>query len=325
VQLTFSGQADYSDPNAGTYITIDALIRPAGGVSCQSTYQADLSAAGSASTVLVDGDFEPSGPFTLPENFKPLTPGSYLVCAWAQGSGSGSGTPVALATASATFAARGPQVSELAVTLPAIPSPNRSFQIDYTTQTDQSLTLQSTIKPAGGRGCASSYELETLQNENNGTETDLLGADPPSLFGGPTLNTTTATEKAGNYIICTWIEGPTSGEVDAAAVTPVAIPAPTSKPADARLRITHAAASRKHGATIQGTTAHKVQGRILVYATCGKASTSTTPLDRNGTFSGRIKLPKTCRNAKKVRIGAVWAGSRTYKKQSSSETISIKK
>lgn len=41
------------------------------------------------------------------------------------------------------------------------------------------------------------------------------------IYGGPITTQVTANESAaGPYVICTWIEGPNSGEVDANADTP---------------------------------------------------------------------------------------------------------
>ncbi len=55
--------------------------------------------------------------------------------------------------------------------------------------------------------------------------------EPTYVFGGPKVTQATGTEAAaGPYVICTWIEGPTSGEVDAAASTPFYVGTPPSPP-----------------------------------------------------------------------------------------------
>jgi hypothetical protein len=212
------------------------------------------------------------------------------------------------------------------VSLPTAPSPNTSFQIAYTTQTDQQLKLDSLIKPAGGAPCAATFELEQQQDENNAAANVLM--DYQSVYGGPTTNTTDDSEAAGGYVICSWIEGPTDSEVDAAATTPVDIPAPTPpapKPASARLRLTKGTASHRHGASIVGTTAKGLVGRVVVYASCARSTTSTSPVVKNGRFSGHVKLPKACRSRRYVAVGAVWAGSSLFAKQSVSERVRIKK
>jgi len=123
---------------------------------------------------------------------------------------------VASATPSTTVSARGPQASILSVSLQATPRPNIAYQVNYVTQTDQQLTLDSVVKKAGGLPCAQSYELEQQQNQS---ENELVGPDSDSegsIFGGPATTSATDTEPAGDYVICTWIEGPSAGEVDAA-------------------------------------------------------------------------------------------------------------
>src|SRR5581483_517700 len=67
------------------------------------------------------------------------------------------------------------------------------------------------------------YDLETVQNQ---TENDIFGSQQ-NVFGGPVTTTGTDTEQySGPYVICSWIEGPNQGEVDAAAVTPIYVGTP---------------------------------------------------------------------------------------------------
>ena len=208
-----------------------AVVRPAGGIPCQSSEGNDGQAAGSSSKALFfgyggfgyPGTGLSAGSFDDTAEFNPPAPGSYLVCAWIDDQGPGA-SETTTASTSTTFSARGPQVEQLTVSLPTPPKPNVAFQIAYTTQTDQQLSLYSTIKPAGGLPCASSYELETAQNQD---ETNLLsGGYWQSIFGGPTTATTTTTEKKGSYVICSWIEGPNQQEVDAATSTSISVTTP---------------------------------------------------------------------------------------------------
>jgi hypothetical protein len=320
VQIGLSGNIDpYASDTQGNVL---AVIRPAGGISCQPTFTSDETAVGNADKVIADQE-NPTGPFNVSESYDPANPGSYLVCAWVE---QGSNDVVTAGPTSTTFAAQAPQVPEFTVGLPTAPTPNRAFQVAYTTQTDQQLELDSTIKPAGGAPCGATFELEEQQAGDNNTERVLFSGQ--NVYGGPTTATATSTQAAGSYVICSWIEGPNDGEVDAASTTPFTIPPPpppTPKPAKARLQLTHATASRKHGAEIQGTTATGLTGRIVVYATCGRASTSATPRDNNGNFSGHIKLPRTCRKGQNVSVGAVWPGSSTFSKQTVSERIRVRK
>jgi hypothetical protein len=163
------------------------------------------------------------GTYQLTGTFDPPGPGSYLVCAWIEDE---SGSVTTTASASATFSARGPQVTQLSVSLPKPARPNVAFEIAFTTQTDQQLGLYSDLKPAGGLPCASSYELESAQNQS----LDDLFDGSRSVFGGPTTTTATATEKKGSYVICTWIEGPSNAEVDATQSTPIYVGKPPAPP-----------------------------------------------------------------------------------------------
>ena len=316
VQIALSGTI-VSSGSGNDGSNVYAEVRPAGGVACQPTYEADRTAAGNDSDVIYN-NFVDTGPLAASGNYDPDAPGSYLVCAWIEPSDNTAST-----TASMVFAARGPQVPVLTVALPVTPRPAQAFSITYTTQTDQQLSLSSVIKPAGGAPCASSYELERQQDADNEAVTGLLGED--SVYGGPTNTSATATEARGSYIVCTWIEGPSNGEVDATTTTPVSVQpaAPVPKPAD--LRFTGISVSRRHGANIDGTTAAKLAGRILVYASCDKSSSSSSVLVKKGKFAGHLKLPSACRGRRYTEIGAVWKGSPSFLKQSISKSVRIRK
>jgi hypothetical protein len=225
VQISFSGTVAAANSD-GDPAGLIVVVRPAGGISCQSTFSDDNAAAGGESTTLTGNNIVPTdsvgpGSYQETKSFDPPGSGSYLVCAWITDNGCCEWT-TATAAASTTFSARGPQVEQLSVSLPKPARPNVAFQVAFTTQTDQQLTLDSYLKPAGGLPCASSYELESAQNQ----ELDDLLNGGQSLFGGPTTTTATATEKKGSYVICTWVEGPTQGEVDAALSTPIDVASP---------------------------------------------------------------------------------------------------
>ncbi len=207
---------------------------------------------GSASTILAgaggapwdspDGISFPSpmqGPGTFENTYDYAVPhpGTYLLCAYLQhSSGTESEqTPVVDATTSTTFTVTAPKVEVFTVALAASAQPGKLFTVDYTTQTDQQLRLQSTIVPGGGLPCAASAGLfEEEVRQDHGVALNLLSNDefePTYIFGGPKVTQATGTEQAaGPYVICTWIEGPTSGEVDAAASTPFYVGTPPSPP-----------------------------------------------------------------------------------------------
>jgi hypothetical protein len=214
-------------------------------------------------------------------------------------------------------------VSELNVGLTTPASPSVAFQIDYTTQTDQQLSLYSVVKRAGALPCASSYELEEQQNQN---ENGLSGyGGGTSVFGGPTTTTAIDTETYGSYLICSWVEGPNNGEVDAAATTPIFVgtpPAPPApQPASPGLRFSYVKVSRRHGATVHGTAAAGLSGRVAVGATCGNMTNTDRVIVSAGEFSARLRIPRSCRGRAQVKISASWHGSASFEPQHISETI----
>lgn len=236
VTVSFAGSAGAID-NDGDGPWLNAVVRPAGGIPCQPSYESDQTAAGSVSDDLFNDDWPEVGPGSFSETttFDPGSVGSYLVCAWLENESNG----VTAGPVAATFAARGPQVSELAVSLGSPALPGVGYQINYTTQTDQQLSLSSIVKPAGGLPCASSYELEQDQNQS---EEDIFEGSV-NVFGGPETTTATDTEQtAGSYVVCSWIEGPSDGEVDAALSTPIYVGTPptTTSPAPKPVALTSA-------------------------------------------------------------------------------------
>jgi hypothetical protein len=310
LSIGYSGTTDTSSSGDSS---VYSVARPGGAQACANTYTNDLNAAGGADDIITSSS-HPPGSFSFNGTYNPSQAGTYLICTWIQ---DGSGKTIA-GPISTPFTARGPQITTFSAALPVAPVRNRPFQITYTTQTDQKLELSSIIKPAGGSPCAASYELELQQNETGRT----ILVSPTDVYGGPSTTSASNTEASGSYVICSWIEGPGPSEIDQAIITPVIIPSP---PASARLRISHATASRKHGVTIDGTAAASLAGRIVVYATCGRKSVSVSPSIGNGKFRGHLRLPNTCRRARGVTIGVVWAGSAAFAKQVVTRQIAIKK
>src|ERR1700751_5847629 len=143
--LTFSG----TNNQAGS-AEVEAVVRPAGGLSCQSSYEDDLAAVGSVDQVIFGPGAETVAagqPYAGDPIYKPAAAASYQVCAWlAQNQG---GTDKAVAGPSAlSFTTQGPQVVQLTVAVAKPLTPNVAFQIAYTTQTAQPLVLYSVIKAA---------------------------------------------------------------------------------------------------------------------------------------------------------------------------------
>jgi hypothetical protein len=326
VDLTFSGANNQSGP-----AEVEAVVRLAGGLSCQSSYQDDLAAVGSVDQVIFGPGAEPVAAgqsYEVDASYKPVSAASYQVCAWLEQSQGGTERAVAGPSA-LSFTTQGPQVTQLTVAVPKGLIPNVAFQITYTTQTDQSLALYSVIRTAppaplagspAAPACPSSFEAQQLQ----GLGKLLVGPGAQGVFGGPTTTAITDSEKAGAYVICTWVEGPSYREVDASATTLVTVGtvAPPSQP---RLSLTKVTASRRHGVTASGKTASAFSGRLVLLAACGSSSASHAMTADHGRFSGRLGLPSECRRAKRVKVTVSWAGSPSFAKQSTERSVVIRK
>ena len=319
VNLSFSGANVLSGA-----AEVEAIVRPAGGPSCQSSYQEDTSTfPGQDTTIFAPGaQTVAPGAYQITGSFRPPAPGSYQVCAWLAQSQNSTDEPVA-SPAALTFSARGPQVSELTVAVPKNLQPNVTFAVTYTTQTDQQLALFSVLRPASEAPCPATFNLDQQQNQ---PESNLLGFGTQQVFGGPVTTTATTKQKTGFYIVCTWVVGPTNGEVDDSATTPVTVgtPPPPVLPKPA-LAITKASASHRHGVTAAGTTVSGFTGKLVVSAACGSSTAKRTTTAHNRRFAGSVRLPSGCRTARRVRLIVSWAGSSAFAKQTVSKTVAIAK
>jgi hypothetical protein len=332
--VVFTGTSTATS-NEGNGPSLVAVVRPSGGIGCQADYADDHSAAGGVSTELFGPEIDNErnqgpGSYEQTTSYDPPDTGTFIVCAWLESEGQALAGP-----ATATFSVRGPQVSELSVGLPAGAQPNVAFQVDYTTHTDQKLTLSSVIRPSGGLPCATDQALDMQQNQD---ETGLLG-EPwddgyTSVFGGPVTNTATATEPAGPYVICTWIEGPNSGEVDAAATTDIYVGTPPSPPPPAPVRsVVHATSPRlslgaqrvakRHGTVISGTAAGALAGRLRITVACGRSSVSGQARVVHGGFRLALATPRGCHRGAFADVSATWPGSSAFLKQSVYDRVKV--
>jgi hypothetical protein len=316
VDLSFSG----TNALAGA-AEVEAIVRPAGGPACESSYQEDTTTFPAEDTAIFAPGAQtvPSGAYQVAGSFRPPSPGSYQLCAWLAQNQNSVDQPVT-SPATLSISARGPQVAQLTVSVPKNPAPNVSFQITYTTQTDQVLSLSSVLRPASEAPCPDSFDADRSQNQQ---ETNLLGFGGQQVFGGPVTTTATTKQKTGLYIVCTWVQGPDGGQVDQTATTPVTVGAPP--PPTPGLILTKATASHRHGGSVAGATISGFAGKLVVSAACGSARAKRTTRAHNGRFSSSVRLPRRCRTAKKVRLTVAWAGSSAFAKQSVAKTVAIAK
>ena len=233
VDLAFSG-TNALTANA----EVEAVVRPAGGLACLASYQEDTSTFPAQDVAIFAPGAESVSPgaYDVSGSFKTPVAGSYQVCAWLAQNQNSTDQPVS-SPATLTVAARGPQVSQLTVTVPKDLQPNVPFPVSYTTQTDQQLSLESVIYTTDQGPCPASFDANQQEGR---VETVLSGFGSTSVFGGPATNTVTTKQRTGFYLVCTWIQGPNPGEVDGAASTPVTVGTPP--PPAPKLKLTRAAA-----------------------------------------------------------------------------------
>ena len=316
VDLSFSGN------NALTGAAeVEAIVRPAGGPACQTSFQEDTTSfPGEDTTILAPGANTISpGAYQLAATFRPPSPGSYQLCAWLAQSQNSTDTPVA-APATLTIAARGPQVTLFAVTVPKNLEPNVAFQVSYATQTDQSLSLLSVLRSASALPCPDSFDIAQTQDQ---VETILSGVDDHSVFGGPVTTTARTTQRTGFYVVCSWLQGPNPGQVDGALSTPVTVGTPPPPKPD--LTFTKTTASHRRGASVTGTTIGGFSGKLVVSAACGSSTARHATSAHGQRFASSLRLPRGCRTAKRVKLTVSWAGSSAFSKQSVSKTVAIAK
>jgi hypothetical protein len=320
VSLTFSGTA--AD---GVDSTIYAVTRPAGGVACQASFAADQ-AASPASHVIANGtaDVAASSAYSVPASWTPDASGSQIVCAWLEQPVAGSTPTVSAGPVSTAVTVRGPQAT-LAVAFPSAPVAKQPFQIQYTTQTDQPLSLHSLIRKAADGPCDASAGADQAQFPNS---TQVLAGT--SVSSGPMVTTGRATLGPGSYLVCTWVQGPTGGEVDAAASTAfvIATPPPPPKPApapkaDPAIAITSLSASASRGIRVAGTTAPTLVGTLTLNATCGTTSVSGTASASAGHFGAALALPTGCIALSQVTLKVHYAGSKTFAKAVASNSTVV--
>lgn len=316
-----------------------AVIRPTGGIGCQADFADDVAAAGGVSTEIFgpeteDWPQEPrEGPGAYHETatYNPPNTGSFLICAWLEDPDGEGGSGAVAGPISTTFDVGPPHVSELLVSLPQPARPDVAFPIDYTTHTDQQLSMHSVIRPAGGLPCAADPALDSEQNQS---ESQLLPGpyeyNSVTVFGGPITTTTTATESAGPYVICTWIEGPNDNEVDAASTTDIYVGAPppapaahAARPGSPHLLLDATRVSKHHGTLVKGSAISTLSGHLRVSVSCGASTVHGDARVADGRFHLALATPRHCRRGATARVTALWAGSAAFLKQSVSNRVKV--
>lgn len=273
-----------------------AVVRPAGGAACGSSFTTDEGREQRVNDVLESGSVVPGGAYETTAAWTPAAPGTYLICAWI-----GASEPVSTAVT-----VRGPQVPALSVAPDATPSAARPFELRYTTETDQPLTLTSVIRPAGGACAADQQADRALERSDH-----VVFPGGVAIDGGPEVSSVSLREPAGSYLICTWVVGPRSGEVDAMLATPLSVAA-TPAAAAPDITLTSLTASTGSGISLAGRTADGLTGELAVTASCNGSHSSGSASARSGRFTAHFGLPLGCDAGARLVVRARWAGTAAF-------------
>jgi hypothetical protein len=132
----------------------------------------------------VNGDFSFSFVETWPN------PGTVMFCMWLEPSGEEPTTPISELI---TFRPATGNLS--AVVTPASPSPGQPAEFTITGESEAPAELFATVKPAGGAGCAPSYEADGGQSVVDGANVNGAFAEHATHNG----------DQAGTYELCSWL------------------------------------------------------------------------------------------------------------------------
>jgi hypothetical protein len=181
VTLTWSSQ----DSTAGAFLT----IKPSGSLGCAPNYSADHA---NSRDVTYAGR-QASG--SKSTNWTETDPGSFLLCAYLHHDSNGESAP--LATATATLTLRSARAT-VGVVPPARVDAGQKFTLNIPVTTELQRGVFATQKPAGGRGCESTYQLDRAN------AVDVLYRN---VQGTATASTeVTASRTNGTYLLCVYIQ-----------------------------------------------------------------------------------------------------------------------
>ncbi len=224
-------------------------------------------------------------------------PGSYQLCAWLAQNQNSTDQPVA-SPAMLSIAARGPQVSQLTVTVPKDLQPNVSFQVSYTTQTDQQLSLFSVMCPASEAA---------VPGQLRGSTRGRTRSRPPQwvlLAAGLRRSCHHHRDDQAEDRPLSSVHLGSRAPPAARSTTRPARRSPSAPGAPAppspKLKLTKATASHRHGVSIAGTTVSGFTGKLVVSAACGSATARRTTTARHRRFASSVRLPSGCRTAKQA-------------------------
>jgi hypothetical protein len=233
--ISVTNTAGQSDPAAGVprVFTISGVAsvpeklflkyRSPGGAPCAPSAESD--SGSTLSQGQQEGAFDfaydspVNGAFNLQQVYNWGPPGTFVFCAWLASSENAITTPV---TQTITF--RSPTGTITATLNPTTPTPGQQTTVTVTGSSESPAKVFAKIRPAGGAGCALTYEADSGEN--------LINND--SVNGSFSTQATTIQSKAGQYLLCLWLAESTTDTSPIAGPQPVtftvALPPPPPPP-----------------------------------------------------------------------------------------------
>lgn len=202
--------------------SLSATIKPTGGQGCGPNVAADESAGG---TVVFNRQTLAEGPFSNSVNRAFQSAGSYLFCAWLNDEAE-SEKPV-VAEASLTFTVRAPHLA-LSIAAPATVLSEQTFQVLTTAQAEAERPVSEYLLPNTSRGCAANAAAAGSETGEIGVYWPLHGTAWP-VIGGPFTESINENLQTGQYLVCAYVEYPTSQsppEITASTLVTVVAPPP---------------------------------------------------------------------------------------------------
>jgi len=195
--VTVAWTSSLTDPYV--YVT----VKPAGGQGCAASHSADSS----NSTTLISTDGPGSSPGFI-RNWTAPDPGQFILCAYLQTTYSDA---VALKTAGPIPVTVRQAKATISVVAPARVDAGQPFPLSLPGTAELRRYVWVTSKPAGGRGCAATYDLDRAQST--------VVISEAALQGTQTIQqNVTASQTTGTYLLCAYVEesyGDTNAEATA--------------------------------------------------------------------------------------------------------------
>jgi len=201
-QLGVSGTSTEGDDRASL------KVKPAGGRGCAANEEADEGVTVISPFALGLAD---AGPFSGARNWTFEGAGSYLLCAWLEHKVSETGAVAA--TAALTVAVRPPHLA-MSIQVPRTVRPGQTFQVATTVQAETERAAWEYLLPDNGRGCpANSDAAYSTAGKLTLIYNNAFDGGPSTVTGNESLTT------LGAYLVCAYIEYPSSASIPEATAS----------------------------------------------------------------------------------------------------------